>query len=101
MNSHELHRETGRWAVPKTPWVEGICHLCENMNIEDENHFLLECLAYTHIISQFHNLSYNTNLPNILNWESYGDLEKLLSKLFEYKNKFYNKPNNSKLGELW
>ena len=41
MNSHELHSETGRWTVPKTPWVERICHLCENKNIEDENHFLL------------------------------------------------------------
>ena len=26
-NSHELHSETSRWAVPKTPWVERICHL--------------------------------------------------------------------------
>ena len=42
-NSHELHSETGRWAVPKTPWMERICHICENRNIEDENHFLLEC----------------------------------------------------------
>ena len=33
-NSHELHSEMGRWVVPKTPWVERICHLCENMNIE-------------------------------------------------------------------
>ena len=48
-NSHELHSETGHWAVPKTPWVERICHLCENMNIKDENHFLLDCPAYTHI----------------------------------------------------
>ena len=47
--SHVLHSETGCWAVPKRPWVERICHLCENMNIEDENHFLLECLACTHI----------------------------------------------------
>ena len=38
-NSHELHSETGT----KTLWVERIFHLCENMNIEDENHFLLEC----------------------------------------------------------
>ena len=21
MNSHELHSETGRWTVPKTPWM--------------------------------------------------------------------------------
>ena len=26
-NSHELHSETSRWAVPKTPWVERIYHL--------------------------------------------------------------------------
>ena len=35
MNFHELHSETRHWAVPKTPWEERICHLCENMNIED------------------------------------------------------------------
>ena len=41
MNSHEFHGETGHWAVPKTPWMEGFCHLCENTNIENENDFLL------------------------------------------------------------
>ena len=35
VNSHELHSETVRWTVPKTPWIERICHLYENMNIED------------------------------------------------------------------
>ena len=49
MNSHELHSEIGCWSIPKTPWAERVCHLCESMSIEDENHFLLECLAYTHI----------------------------------------------------
>ena len=24
-NPHELHSDIGRWAVPKTPWVERIC----------------------------------------------------------------------------
>ena len=65
-NSHELHSETGRWTVPKTPWVERICHLRENRNIKDENHFLLECPAYTHIRSQFHNLCCNADLPSLL-----------------------------------
>ena len=55
-NSHELHSEIGHWEIPKTPWVERICHLYENINIEDENHFLLECPAYTHIKSSFHNI---------------------------------------------
>ena len=45
-NSHQLHSETSLWTVPKTPWVERICHLCENRNIEDENHFLLECQIF-------------------------------------------------------
>ena len=65
-NSHDLHSQIGSWEVPKTPWVERICHLCENMNIEDEKHFLLECPAYTHIRSQFHNLCCNSNLPSLL-----------------------------------
>ena len=42
MNSHEIHNETRHCVVPKTPCVERICNFCENMNIEDENHFLLE-----------------------------------------------------------
>ena len=79
-NSHELHSEAGRWAVPKTPWVERICHLCENMNIEDENHCLLECPAYTHIRSQFHNICCNTDLPILLTCQNYSDLETLLSQ---------------------
>ena len=58
-NSNELHSEIGPWADPKTPWVEMIYHICENMNIEDEKHFLLECPRHTHIRSQFHNLCCN------------------------------------------
>ena len=86
MNSYDLHSETGRWAVPKTPWVEMICHLCENMNIEDTNHFLLECPTYTHIRSQFHILCYNTDLPILLACQNYSELGMLLSKLFEHRN---------------
>ena len=25
MNFHELHSETGRWSIPKTPWAERVC----------------------------------------------------------------------------
>jgi hypothetical protein len=48
-NSHELHSETGRWSIPKTPWDERVCHLCDTKKVEDEKHFLLDCPAYTHI----------------------------------------------------
>ena len=89
-NSHELHSETGCWAVPKMPWTERICQICENRNIEDENHFLLECPAYNHIRSQFHNLCYNTDLPSLLQCQNYSELGRLLSKLFEHRNKILN-----------
>jgi len=90
MNSRELHSETGRWVVPKTPWMERICHICEDRNIVDENHFLLECPAYNHIRSQFHNLCYNIDLPSLLQCQNYSDLGKLLSKIFEHRNKISN-----------
>ena len=89
-NSHELHSETGRWTIPKTPWMERICHLCENMNIEDENHFLLECPAYNHIRAQFHNLCCNADLLSLLRCQNYNELGRLLSKLFEHRNKILN-----------
>ena len=65
MNSHKLHSEIGCWALCKTPWVEMLCHLYENMNIEDENHFLLEFPTYTHIRSQFPNLCCNIDLRSL------------------------------------
>ena len=90
MNFHELHSETGRWIAPKTPWVEMICRLYENRNIEDENHFLLECPAYTHIRSQFHNLCCNIDLPSLLTCRNYSELRALLTKLFEHRNTILN-----------
>ena len=32
-----------------------VCYMCHSMSFEDENHFLLECLAYTHNRFKFHN----------------------------------------------
>ena len=93
MNSHEFHSETGCWTVPKTPWVERICHLCENMNIEDEKHFLLECPGYTHIRSRFHNLCCNSDLPSLLTCQNYSELGTLLSKLFEHRNTILKQSN--------
>ena len=77
---------TSGWAVPKTPWVDRICHLCGNMNIEDGNHFLLECPVYAHIRSQFHDLCCNPDLPSLLTCQNYSELGTLLSKVFEHIN---------------
>ena len=83
MNSHELHSETWHWFIPKTPWVEKVFHLCESMSVDDENHFILECLAYTHIKSEFHSICNNTNLYNLLTCQNYSGLGKHLG----HKNK--------------
>ena len=87
MNYHELLSETWHWYIPKTPWAKMVCHLCESMSVDDENHFLLQCLAYTHISSEFHSICYNTHLYNLLTCQNYSELRKLLGKLFEHKNK--------------
>ena len=84
MNSHHLCNETRCWTILKTPWVKRICHLCDTMSIEDESHFLLEWPTYTHIRLQFHNLCYNTYLPNLLICQKYCDLEMFLCKHFEH-----------------
>jgi hypothetical protein len=34
-NSHELHSETGHWSIPKTPWDERVCNLCDTRKVED------------------------------------------------------------------
>ena len=73
-NSHELHSETGRWSIPKMPRDEIVCHLCDTKRVEDEKHFLLDFLAYTHIRSHFQNICHNTNLPNLFTPQKYGDL---------------------------
>ena len=85
-DSHELHSETGHWFIPKTPWTERVFPPYESISVEDENHFLLECLDYTHIRSEFHIICDNTNLYNFLTSQNYSELGKLLGKLFEHKN---------------
>jgi hypothetical protein len=75
--------ETGCWSIPKMPWDERVCHLCDTKKVEDEKHFLLDCPAYTHIRSHFQNIDHTTNLPNLLTQQKYGDLGKLLLMSFQ------------------
>jgi hypothetical protein len=64
-NSHELHSEIVHWTIPKTSWVERICHLYDTKRVEEEKHFLLKWFMHTHMRSQFQNKFYNTDLPNL------------------------------------
>jgi hypothetical protein len=92
-NPHELHGETGCWIVPKTPWDEIICHLCDTKRVEDEKHFLLDFPTYSQIRSQFKNICHNIDLPNLQSNQNYGDLGTLLSMFFYHKNTILNKSN--------
>jgi len=48
-NSYEFHGETGRWTIPKTSWIDRICHLCETKKVDDEKHFSLRLsCVHTH-----------------------------------------------------
>ena len=87
-NSYELHSETRRWSIPKNPWAERVFHLCESMNAEDENHFLLECLAYTHIRSEFHGIFYNTNLITSYLAKTIVSLESFLASFLSTQTRF-------------
>jgi hypothetical protein len=39
-----LHSENELWSNPKRPWDERVCHFCDTKKVEDEKHFLLDCL---------------------------------------------------------
>ena len=65
-NSHELRSETGRWSIPKTPWNDRICQISNSKQVEDENHFLLDCPTLTHIRSQLPNICHTSNLLDLL-----------------------------------
>ena len=36
-NSHELHSETRHWSIPKNPWDESVCHLCDTRRLKMKN----------------------------------------------------------------
>ena len=48
ISSHRLQIETGRFTRPrKTPVNERLCKLCNTVNVEDEEHFILSCPFYS------------------------------------------------------
>ena len=51
ISSHQLRIETGRYE--KIPRDERICYFCTGNKTEDENHFLLDCKAYSQIRDVF------------------------------------------------
>ena len=86
LSSHQLRIETGTYE--KIPRNERICSFCTSSKIEVENHFLLDCKAYSQIrdiffskletkIPDFKSLSHDTLISILMN--SSGD--RLFTKL--------------------
>ena len=68
LSDHKLHIESGRHCNPRKPIEERLCEICNNQEIEDKIHFLLNCSFYCDLRSSliqlaaslnhsFHNLS--------------------------------------------
>ena len=69
ISAHSLAVETGRYTRPKTLRVNRTCHLCNNIEIEDEFHMFLRCPFYnderSHLfksLSDFSTVNWDPNL---------------------------------------
>ena len=91
ISSHQLRIETGRYE--NIPPNERICHFCTSNKIEDENHFWLDCKAYSQIrdiffskletkIPDFKSLSHDTLISLLMNYSDY-----LRATPFKYRPK--------------
>ena len=99
ISSHQLRIETGRYE--NIPRNERICHFCTSNKIEDENHFLLDCKAYSQIrdiffskletkIPDFKSLSHDTLISLLMNSSDYlinCQLVSFISQCFELRTK--------------
>ena len=63
VSSHRLEVEAGRWSRPNiTPFENRRCRICDRL--EDEYHFILECVIYNDLRRQYID-SYYRNRPNM------------------------------------
>ena len=99
ISSHQLRIETGRYE--KMPRDERICYFCTGSKIEDENHFLLDCKAYSQIrdtffskletkIPDFKSLPHDTLISLLMNSSDYFincQLVSFISQCFELRTK--------------
>ena len=46
LSSHKFFVERGRWSKPKVEYIDRLCTLCDQRDIEDEYHILMTCPHY-------------------------------------------------------
>ena len=84
-SNHSLAIEKGRHKNPKTPRQERLCTICDDQIVEDEEHFLLKCTAYSHL-REYHHMNFE-NVPDILNMDNQHQLAKFLISSLELKQR--------------
>ena len=77
--SHKLKIETGRWSHMSRD--RRVCQ-CNNINIQDEKHALLECRLSTHLRADFGTLSF-ASMDSLLNSEDTYSLCKYVHKVLK------------------
>lgn len=53
IGSHHLRCETGRWVVAKEAWEQRTCISCNKGVVQTKSHFIIECVAYDDIRTQY------------------------------------------------
>jgi hypothetical protein len=80
--NHKLQIELGRQVkLVKVPVQQCFCKLCNLGAVEDEDHFLLVCLAYQSVRKRFRGslpLTATTPLAELLSYQQQGILAKFL-----------------------
>ena len=87
-SNHVLEIEKGRHTKPKTPPEVRFCKICENGEIEDEVHFLLNCEVYQNMREKF-SIEFN-NIYDFLNMDEQSQLAEYLLSSFQLRERLLN-----------
>ena len=82
-SSHRLEIERGRYT--KTQREDRICKICDSGEVEDENHFLIQCPAYKYL-REMYNMN-SVNMYNFLDTVDQIGLAKYLKSSFELRER--------------
>ena len=78
LSNHKLAIETGRYVKPYQPPDQRICPLCKT-GIEDEEHFLMNCLAHRDPRRELFNTLKSSAFATLISMNSYYTLTDKLS----------------------
>ena len=84
-SNHPLAIEKGRQKNPKTPREDRLCVLCNEHLIEDEDHFLIKCTAYSHLRVHY-NMDF-ANVSDMMNMDDQYTLAKFLTSTLELRQR--------------